>query len=507
MSAPTEDGEGVALLRARLRLLSGVMVIFAWLALPTHLVIRAVAPGTRVAHPTFMLWSFVGFAVGATIVHALVRRARTAAGLRTIEVVACLASSVVLAILMLVPSGRIDEVYVCMALGGIVVLGRALMIPGTTRRALWMSIACMVPIYAGVLALAIAWPERLSLPAVGFVMTSLFLCGFPVLLAVASAWVITGLRAQVREARRLGPYTLGEKIGEGGMGAVYKARHAMLKRPTAIKLLRPDRGSDDAIARFEREVQLTAQLTDPHVVAIFDYGRSPDGVFYYAMEYLDGIDLERLVRDHGPQPAGRVVAIVRQVCDALADAHARGLIHRDIKPANVILCERGTRADAVKVVDFGLVKDLGGDAAASTIVAGTPAYLSPEAIDDPATVGPASDLYGVGAVAYYLLTGKTVFTARTLAELFEQHLHATPAPPASSSPALDAIVLGCLAKTPADRPASALALRDALDALDVPSWTGAEAWWENFRRAALTHVTPIDPIGETLAVGPREAPR
>jgi serine/threonine-protein kinase len=487
----------------------------AWIALPSHLILRAVAPETRTAHPTLTLVSVVATALGGTATSWLLRggRPRSRATLHGIELVAGVLISALLTVGIAVPTGRIDEVYINVFLAGFTLLGRALFVPSSSRRTLWLSLGFMTPPMIAIVVIGATATERLSLPAAGFITTSVFLCGFPVLLATMSSRVITGLRQRVREARRLGQYTLGEKIGEGGMGAVYKAQHALLRRPTAIKLLRADRSGDDAIRRFEREVQLTAELTDPHVIAIFDYGRSPDGVFYYAMEYLDGIDLETLVRDFGPQPPGRVIAILRQVCEALDEAHGRGLIHRDIKPANVILCERGRRADVAKVVDFGLVKDLDADASASStgMIAGTPAYLSPEAIDAPSSVGPASDLYSLGAVAYYLLTGATVFDARTLPELCERHLHATPAPPSSRTEAaipapLEALVMACLAKRPADRPASASALRDALAALaGAAPWSddAAAAWWQSFRaRAAARAPAPVDPVGQTVAVGP-----
>jgi len=297
------------------------------------------------------------------------------------------------------------------------------------------------------------------------------------------------LRHQVSEAKQLGQYTLVEKIGAGAMGTVYRARHAMLRRPTAVKLLAPDDVTEETLGRFEREVQLTAGLTHPNTVAVYDFGRSPEGVFYYAMEYLDGIDLERLVADQGPLPPGLVVHLLRQACGSLAEAHGIGLIHRDIKPANLMVCARGGMPDMVKVLDFGLVKDArqAGQPELSMVgqIVGTPHYLSPEALRDAAAIDARADLYALGAVGYYLLCGKTVFAGGSVPEIINHHLATSPEPPSQrlgrAVPAqLEAIVLRCLEKEPDDRFAGAEELLQALDGLgDVERWTAESAanWW------------------------------
>jgi serine/threonine-protein kinase len=299
------------------------------------------------------------------------------------------------------------------------------------------------------------------------------------------------LRQEVIEAKRLGQYTLGDKIGEGGMGEVYRANHALLRRPAAIKLLREGEVNEAAMRRFEREVQLTSELTHPNTIAIFDYGHTPEGVFYYVMEYLEGLSLNALVAQYGPQPPERVVHVLEQVCKSLEEAHAHGLVHRDIKPANIILCERGTTPDFVKVLDFGLVKDLSAqDATAQDVVAGTPAYLSPEALADPDTIGPASDLYAVGAVGYFLITGQEVFERKSLVGLLRAQLLDRPMPPhermgAPVPEVLEKLIMACLDKDPANRPQSALALRETLEAVELPhAWSEHKAriWWTNHRR-------------------------
>ncbi len=300
------------------------------------------------------------------------------------------------------------------------------------------------------------------------------------------------LQHAVLSAKQLGQYRLEEKIGAGGMGTVYKARHAMLRRPTAVKLLEPEKTSEAAIGRFEREVQLTSQLNHPNTIAIFDYGKTPEGVFYYAMEFLDGINLEDLVIKYGPQPEGRVLSILTQICGSLFEAHSAGLIHRDIKPANILLNHRGGVADVVKVLDFGLARAGGAEREANITAAGsvvgTPLYLSPESIERPDSVDGRADLYAVGAVGYFLLTSTPPFTGETLAQICMHHLRTPPEPPEQRpgravTPELSALLLRCLAKKSHDRPADARTLLEELAACRVAQWSmaDAEAWWVRHR--------------------------
>jgi len=315
-------------------------------------------------------------------------------------------------------------------------------------------------------------------------MTTLVLSGL-ILVIRRHARIIFGLQ-------KLGQYTLGEKIGEGGMGVVYKANHALLRRPTAVKLLRPEKAGEDSVLRFEREVQLTSRLSHPNTIAIYDYGRTPDRVFYYAMEYLTGINLTELINGDGPQAEERVIHILAQICGSLAEAHDAGLVHRDIKPGNIMLCVRGGMHDVVKVLDFGLVREVNrsDDTAITNVdsITGTALYLAPEVITVGSTIDARCDLYAVGAVGYYLLTGKPVFPGLTAMDVFSHHLHTEPTPPSERlgrpiGQDLEAIILQCLAKDVSDRPQTAAALRDALCACDAAGrWdqAAARAWAENW---------------------------
>ena len=308
-------------------------------------------------------------------------------------------------------------------------------------------------------------------------------------IAVYGSYRINDLRRKAFGARRLGPYRLRHRLGAGGMGEVHLAEHVLLRRACAVKLIRPDRGGPDARARFEREVQATAALTHPNTVEVYDYGQAEDGTFYYVMEYLPGLTLQELVDRCGPLSFGRAVHLLRQVCSALREAHGRGLIHRDIKPGNVIACERGGLADVVKLLDFGLVRVFGPGAdddrlTREGMITGTPAYLSPEQATGGVRVNARSDLYAVGAVAYFLLAGRPPFVHANWVQTVHAHAYERPPPlsgfRADVPPDLAAAVVRCLEKDPAARFADAAALEAALAGCACAAdWTteDAAAWW------------------------------
>jgi serine/threonine protein kinase len=328
------------------------------------------------------------------------------------------------------------------------------------------------------------------------------------------------LTAAELRLKQLGQYTLEEKIGEGGMGVVYRARHALMRRDTAVKLLLPDSADADAIARFESEVCLTCQLTHPNTIQVYDYGHTPDGVLYYAMEYLRGLNLHELVARFGPQPEGRVNYILTHVCDSLAEAHALGLIHRDIKPANIFLCHRSGLPDCVKVLDFGLVQEYrtgrperateGGN----RLIEGTPWFTPPEAIQGSGAIDPRGDIYSLGVLGYYLLTGGYIFDAATVREIHEKQLSAPPVPMRHRTdnpvkPDLEQLLMRCLEKDPAGRPQSVVELRKQLAACaSAGAWTPESrlAWWESFqgqpampKAAATDESTPMATVKIDLA--------
>jgi tRNA A-37 threonylcarbamoyl transferase component Bud32 len=382
---------------------------------------------------------------------------------------------------------------------------------------LWLPVYAVLVIASGVFDPAGPAGRRLEIGffVVNFVMISavvvVLMAYFLAQLADAKA-AIADLRKEVQDAKCLGQYTLVEKLGQGGMGAVYRARHAMLRRPTAIKLVRADRADEATIARFEREVQLTATLSHPNTVVIYDYGRADDGTFYYAMELLDGADLGVVMSMTGPMPIGRVVHVVTQVAQALAEAHKKGLIHRDIKPPNVLLTQAYV-PDLVKVVDFGLVKEVARERlnqheTMQAGFAGTPSYMSPEALSQPDSVDARSDVYSLGCLAYYLLTASPVFRGDSTIEVCGHHLHTTPTPMSIRASRevpqpLEELVLSCLAKKPEARPATDT-LVAALRGFSAEPWgrwdeADAAAWWRtNGAAVAAERERNVESVDRTV---------
>jgi len=413
-------------------------------------------------------------------------------------------------------------------------LGYAVYVPSTARRTLLVASLMTLPLLGCTFAAFRAWDPALYDPpaatwpkgAVGDMaypatFVTALLWGIAVAMASGFSQTLYGLRKAVNDIRKLGQYTLERKLGEGGMGVVYRASHAMLRRPTAIKLLLPDRAGKEALARFEREVQRTAMLTHPNTVTVFDYGRTMDGVFYYAMELLEGASLDEVVEIDGPQPEGRVIHLLEQAAASLAEAHDAGLIHRDVKPGNILVVDRGGIPDLVKVVDFGLVKDVKSIAAGGTqseaaltmadAITGTPLYIAPEAITAPATIDARADIYALGAVGYWLLTGTHVFGGTSIFEVCAHHMHSVPEQPSTRLGApvtadLEALLLSCLAKRPEERPTSARLLRERLLACaSAGNWSNADAtrWWAVHRhqlRSSGAGTTAASPTGESRSL-------
>lgn len=368
----------------------------------------------------------------------------------------------------------------------------ALFIPNSWQRAaVFIGTLASIPVVL-ILIAAIAHPQSRELLREQWdvVVTTTLVMSIAAASAIWGVHTINTLRSQVYQAKRLGQYQLKQLIGSGGMGEVYLAEHQLMKRPCAIKVIRPEKAGDPKVlARFEREVQATARLSHWNTIDIFDYGRADDGTFYYVMEYLPGMNLAELVRRHGPLPAGRAIYLIRQACDALQEAHDLGLVHRDIKPANIFAASRGGVCDVVKLLDFGLAKplaDLGAaHLTADGTITGSPLFMSPEQATGDAEPDSRSDVYSLGAVLFFLLTGKPPFDDDKPLKIMIKHAHELPPRPSALrtdlASDLEAIVLKCLEKTSVQRFQSAHELACALDqCLDSGTWTrdNARAWWQ-----------------------------
>jgi serine/threonine-protein kinase len=372
----------------------------------------------------------------------------------------------------------------------------ALLVPAPRRRA-WRSIAAIAacPVAAEML-LFLIHPEVFRLArrveTVQRVGEAVSLLAIVALLAGYGAHLAHTMRIRARDVRLFNQYRLRGEIGTGGMGAVYLAEHRLLKRPCALKVIRPERAGDPrSLERFEHEVRATARLSDPNTVEVYDYGRAADGTFFYVMEYLHGLSLDELVERHGPLPPGRVIYLLRQVCEALAEAHADGLVHRDLTPGNIFAARRGRRYDFVKLLDFGLVQAVatrpGAAPGREGTVLGTPQYMAPEQITGDRPVDRRSDLYALGGVAYTLLTGQPPFAGSTATEVMDAQVRDPVVPPSrhrADIPAdLEEVVLRCLAKDPDDRFSTAEELQLVLAACaSAAGWDArrAASWWEAF---------------------------
>ena len=403
----------------------------------------------------------------------------------------------------------------------ILIVAFPLIVPMVPSRVLIASMLSAITVPVGIYAVQVDKAVTFELAqAIAVSITPLF-C---VIIAYFGSRFVYGISLDIAAARRMGPYQLEERLGAGGMGEVWRAQHRLLVRPAAIKLVRQagrgfgggDSSALEASTRFEREAQVTAQLQSPHTVELYDFGTTEDGTFYYVMEMLHGLDLETLVEQHGPLPPERVVHALLQICHSLAEAHTRGLVHRDVKPANIFLCRYGSDLDFVKVLDFGLVTLEGewGEGADGLTsegrVPGTPAYMAPETIVDPASVDGRADLYALGAVAFWMLTGTHVFAGQTPTEVLVAHVNEPPRPPSAMTevdipPELDALVLACLAKDPSDRPRNAAALAAALRKVPIDApWTAdrSDRWWRAHRPELLGDVAGEQPPALSKAQRP-----
>ena len=507
IGAGLDTSEGRSFVRERLALLGKTVALISLGMLVVFFVMHAALetlPPEAFVHSRRMLARFGGVVTMGLLWLVATRGDSSLRTLGIIDAVSLIVTCVFFALMIeSTPGGYRIGVLAAT----ICVIARAIVVPSSPRRTMVLSSLAMLPVLAAslvFLAPHFVADDRPPLPR----GSAMIVVGVTVLLwsaaAVVVAWVasrvIYGLRQQVKEAAELGAYTLEARIGSGGMGEVWRARHRMLIRPAAVKLIRPEitakADHELLMRRFEREARATSALSSPHTVQLFDFGVAADGTLYYVMELLEGFNLEQLVMRFGPQTAERVVYILGQLCSSLAEAHRNGLVHRDIKPANVFLTRPDGAADFVKVVDFGLVKvdslEPQKDEPKLTVTGmsvGTPAFMAPEVIAGAEKTDHRLDLYSVGCVAFWLLTGRLVFEGNSMTVIAD-HLRTPPPRPSSRVELpipreLDELILACLEKQPADRPASAAALIERLQAIPLTTaWTleRAERWWATYAR-------------------------
>jgi tRNA A-37 threonylcarbamoyl transferase component Bud32 len=503
-----QSKELLTLLRSRLMLACTVMFGF-WAVLPIGSLRHMYDPGQPETVRYALIFQLtIGVMIGLIGVYVWRRPPETVSTLRVLELIAFGGGFMILAVTNWYFIGRFGLAAPPIApvrhpivdLGGtrmdpatlrwmVFIVGYGTIIPNTFRRGMiialfiassYVAMALSQAMLAGVSLKEL--PHFMLYPTMWMVVSSV--------IAIFGSYRISVLQQRVEDVERFGQYKLEKVIGRGGMGDVYLAEHVLLKQPFAVKMLSQEKLTDARqLQRFEREVQAMARLEHWNTVEIYDYGHNADGTFYYVMEYLPGLTLEELVWKAGPLPAARAIHFLRQICSALVEAHGHGLLHRDIKPANVIITERAGIYDVAKLTDFGLVKHFEDPTdtrlTMDGYIMGTPAYMSPEHSAGTDNVDARSDIYSLGALAYFLLSRRPPFENRTATQVLAAHMYEEPRPLSQwrpdAPPELLAIVMKCLAKKPGDRFASAAALKEALGACDtcgVWSQTDAQEWWQ-----------------------------
>jgi len=529
-----DTSSGLDFVRERLTLLAKTLFLVSfgfYLFLLANLVLVGGAPFWAVVKGPIALGHLCASSTMGLVWLVTSRTRFSRLGLGTFDALSIVLAGVFLSFMTVEDQGQVLQVLLALL---VTVMVRAILLPSRPGRTMLLSALAYVPTV--IVCVARHHPVDL-LPGFTPGFQKLHMTLNTVLWSVLGTTVATiisrvlyGLRQQVAEASALGQYILEGRLGGGGMGEVWRARHRLLIRPAAIKLIRPEAvagfSGDPAMLmrRFEREARATASLKSPHTVQLYDFGATDDGRLYYVMELLDGVDLDSLVRQYGPLPAERVVLILRQICTSLVDAHDNGLVHRDIKPANVVISRAGDTYDFVKVLDFGLVKlDTARKAEDEAIAklstdgstSGTPAFMAPEVILGAADTDYRVDLYALGCVAYWLLTGRLVFEGGSAAEVMYHHAHTQPPRPSTRTElpipaALEALVMELLEKEPTRRPASAEVVRTRINAVPLPEkWTPerAEQWWATHRPRPVDARPAADMLlsqeGRELRIGPK----